>query len=256
MKGYMVGNGVTSNYFDGQAYVPFLYGHALMPNTLYEQTVKTCNGSYWNATGDCAALLQQSGNLVSELNIYDIYKSCYGLRSSEDAEKNHDLFYRIRQPVRDSQQETTDLPGGQVPCIDSTVASMWINQASVRNAIHAVSVAQQNWTICSSSINYTTVYDTVIPVHQQLLAAGYQLLIYSGDVDMCIPYTGTEAWTTSLGLPVLQDWAPWRVDFQVAGYVKMYQQLTFVTVKGSGHKTVKVPQPLVPQNGEIVSEFV
>jgi serine carboxypeptidase-like clade I len=36
---------------------------------------------------------------------------------------------------------------------------------------------------------------------------------------MCVPYTGTEAWTASLGYAVVDPWRQWIVDEQVAGYV-------------------------------------
>ena len=38
------------------------------------------------------------------------------------------------------------------------------------------------------------------------------MLIYSGDVDACVPYVGSEAWTTGLGFPVLDDWHQWTCD--------------------------------------------
>nr|KAJ0207874.1 hypothetical protein LSAT_V11C500293590 [Lactuca sativa] len=59
----------------------------------------------------------------------------------------------------------------------------------------------------------------------------------SGDHDMCVPFTGSEAWTRSLGYKVIDDeWRQWDVDEQVAGYLQAYDKnLTFLTVKGAGH---------------------
>jgi serine carboxypeptidase-like clade 1 len=62
---------------------------------------------------------------------------------------------------------------------------------------------------------------------------------------MCVPYTGSEAWTNSLGFAVTDDWRPWlTADNQVAGYTKgwLSGQFTFATVKGSGH-TVPAYKP-------------
>lgn len=39
--------------------------------------------------------------------------------------------------------------------------------------------------------------------------------MYSGDVDMCLPFTGTEAWTASLQLPVERPWQQWHLHGQV-----------------------------------------
>lgn len=41
----------------------------------------------------------------------------------------------------------------------------------------------------------------------------------SGDHDLRVPYTGTEAWTRSLGYKVIDEWRSWKVDGQIAGYV-------------------------------------
>merc|ERR1711870_177285 len=41
------------------------------------------------------------------------------------------------------------------------------------------------------------------------LAQRYRLLIFSGDADGCVPHTGTEEWTYSLGFDVSEPWRPW-----------------------------------------------
>ena len=47
----------------------------------------------------------------------------------------------------------------------------------------------------------------------------YLFFIYlSGDHDMCVPYTGSEAWTVSLGYGVVDSWRPWFTNEQVSGY--------------------------------------
>lgn len=35
---------------------------------------------------------------------------------------------------------------------------------------------------------------------------------------MCVPYTGSEAWTRSMGYEIVDEWRPWIVKEQVAGY--------------------------------------
>ncbi len=78
-----------------------------------------------------------------------------------------------------------------------------------------------------------------------------RVLVYSGDVDSCVPYLGTEACMDALGLPVVEPWRAWIVDGQVAGYVKVLggraggPSLTYATVKEAGHMvpTYKAPLP-------------
>lgn len=45
------------------------------------------------------------------------------------------------------------------------------------------------------------------------------LLDRSGDHDMCVPFTGSEAWTRSIGYKITDEWRPWYVKGQVSGYV-------------------------------------
>jgi len=147
------------------------------------------------------------------------------------------MMSRVKDSILEKKIEKGEDVGNEVPCFDSRRANYWVNQDSVRTAVHAVSVEYKDWEICTGNISYTRIYNTVIPIHLQLLKAGYRVLIYSGDVDMCVPYTGSEAWTNSLGLTVQQDWRSWVVNYQLAGFVKTYSSLplTFATIKGSGH---------------------
>ena len=36
---------------------------------------------------------------------------------------------------------------------------------------------------------------------------------------MCVPFTGSQAWTRSVGYKIVDEWRPWIVNDQVAGYV-------------------------------------
>jgi len=257
LKGIIVGNGVTDEMYDGNAFIPFVWGHSLIPDYLYNELLKECEGNYWNSTSDeCNNLQYNASGYVNDLNIYNIYIDCYGLDPRRAHRPLQELNYRIRERVRDSvleQKMPKRAPGFDVPCIDSSRATEWLNQDTVRTAIHALPTSQINWTICSDVVEYTSQYSTVIPIHKELLEAGYRLMIYSGDVDMCVPNTGTEAWTSSLNLPLEDGWRPWFVNNQVAGYVTTYKGLTYATVKGSGHM---VPQYRPPQALAFFTRFL
>lgn len=83
------------------------------------------------------------------------------------------------------------------------------------------------------------------PLYKEL-AQKYRVVIYSGDVDGCVPYVGTEEWTSDLGFPETETWRPWLAGTNqnasasvCAGYVTNYDagkhNFTFITVKGAGH---------------------
>ena len=45
-----------------------------------------------------------------------------------------------------------------------------------------------------------------------------RILLFSGDVDECVPYNGAEQWTRGFGYDEAEHWHPWVVDSSVAGY--------------------------------------
>ncbi|XP_056844796.1 serine carboxypeptidase-like 10 isoform X3 [Raphanus sativus] len=62
------------------------------------------------------------------------------------------------------------------------------------------------------------------------------LLIAIGDHDMTMPSLATQAWIKSLNYSIIDDWRPWMIKSQIAGYTRTYSnKMTFSTIKGSGH---------------------
>lgn len=265
-KGYMVGNGATDARFDGNALVPFAHGMGLISNKIFEKVKASCKGNYYDSQENACS---QSLVLVEEalvgLNIYDILEPCYhGTGTKEKAKDGNTsslpqsfqqlgatqrplgvrqrLFGRawpMRAPVRDGivtlwpeLAETIN-----VPCVDDEVATLWLNQEVVRKAIHAkLENVTGPWELCTRRIHYSHDAGSMLPYHRNLTLQGYRALIFSGDHDMCVPFTGTQAWTASLGYRILDEWRPWITNTQVAGYLQSYENnLTFLTVKGSGH---------------------
>ena len=90
------------------------------------------------------------------------------------------------------------------------------------------------------------------------LAPHLHILIYSGDVDIAtVPHAKTQVCVESLQRPVVDSWKPWTVPGPTlpahqnsnvtAGYVEVYDRLTFATVKGAGHE-VPTYQPVFAYN--------
>ncbi|KAL1192200.1 Serine carboxypeptidase-like 3 [Cardamine amara subsp. amara] len=72
---------------------------------------------------------------------------------------------------------------------------------------------------------------------------GYSSLIYSGDHDIQVPFLGTQAWIRSLNYSIIDDWRPWMINDQIAGYTRTYaNKMTFATIKGGGHITEFKPE--------------
>ncbi|CAL1412332.1 unnamed protein product [Linum trigynum] len=89
LKGYMVGNGVTDEAFDGSALFPFAHGMGLISDDLYQETNRECNGNfYYPLEIACEEKLQEVDRQVKGLNIYDILEPCYHDSAAKDATDN------------------------------------------------------------------------------------------------------------------------------------------------------------------------
>ncbi|KAF8014705.1 hypothetical protein BT93_H0498 [Corymbia citriodora subsp. variegata] len=263
-KGYIVGNGVTDEEFDGNALVPFAHGMGLISDDLFEEVNRECKGNYYQPlSSTCESKLAKVDQDVDGLNIYDILEPCYHGASMWSIMATNDrlpasfrrlgeterplpvrtrMFGRawpLRAPVRDGRVPTWPelLNSNSVPCTDDEVATTWLNDKDVRKAIHAEeqSVAGE-WELCTGRISFYHDAGSMIKYHKNLTARGYRALIFSGDHDMCVPYTGSQAWTRSMGYKVVDEWRPWTSNDQIAGYLQGYENnLTFLTIKGAGH---------------------
>lgn len=60
------------------------------------------------------------------------------------------------------------------------------------------------------------------------------MLLYNGDLDLFVNFMGVEWLADSLNRSLVHEWSAWRVNEQVAGFVKHYQGLSFVTINGAG----------------------
>ncbi|KAK4835059.1 hypothetical protein QYF36_004703 [Acer negundo] len=169
---------------------------------------------------------------IGYLNIYDILEPCY--HSPPSSMKNNisnstfgelgkterPLPVRKRMFGRAWPFKAPVLPGivpswpqllsyGSVPCVDDEVATAWLNDESVRKALHAAPKNETGeWQLCTS-LGYTHDAGSMLTYHKNLTMQGYRALIYSGDHDMCVPFTGTQAWTRSLGYNIVEEWRPW-----------------------------------------------
>ncbi|XP_013618820.1 PREDICTED: serine carboxypeptidase-like 19 isoform X2 [Brassica oleracea var. oleracea] len=117
------------------------------------------------------------------------------------------------------------------------LSAFWANDENVRRAL-GVKKGFGKWSRCNTqNIPYTYDIHNAIPYHVNNSRKGFRALIYSGDHDMMIPFSSTEAWIKSLNYSIVDDWRPWMMSSnQVAGYTRTYaNKMTFATIKGGGH---------------------
>lgn len=266
LKGYLVGNPVTDDMYDGNAQVPFAWGHALISPSQHRHLAAACNHSYWNATQGsvCAELLADMADQLYSLNPYDILDPCVFRKDhSRTPQSRLWPFSGVRPEPGQRILNWGQANGGGsgrlghvVPCADREISLIWLNRPATRAALHVASrEITGDWTPCSDVIEYSHSGPiSVIAHHKYALERGLRVLVYSGDLDFVVPYTGTLEWVYSLGLTEEDAYGPWTLDHQVMGFRARFKEgLTFATVKGAGHM---VPQTSPERALELFSRFL
>jgi len=228
MKGLLVGNGVTDYWIDGNSYLPYIYTHAFVSDQQYRAAQLACDDNFvnFNSTACITALTVALSN-VQDINPYNIYDLCTTTGEKHNM-RPHPLGkeFTRRFGLKD-----------QIPCVNSTVETNYLNLPGLQAAVYA---KPTTWTVCNLNLNQQYVPDLSVLALYAPLMENYRVLIYSGDVDSAVNYQGTQTWITSLDLEVVGDWLEWKTpDGQNGGFYKVYDQLTFLTIRGAGHM---VPQ--------------
>jgi len=218
LKGVLVGNGVTDDAYDNYSYLTQAYWKGLYSPALHTELVN--NDCMTKETAKCAELRGEMSEEIGNVDIYNLYERCYEGVSS---------FHPMQKFV-----------GSVPPCVDAAALTKYLNLDEVRTAIHAGSYDLCGpWMICSDKLDYTKLYETVVPAYYTL-ATNYRCLFYTGDADGAVPYQGSLQWINQFeqNQPPKQAWVEWTTKDQVSGYYSVWDNpypYTFTTVHGAGH---------------------
>lgn len=124
-------------------------------------------------------------------------------------------------------------------CVPDNALNKYMNRPDVRIALHIDSVVPP-WSECTD-LNYEILFNLgSIYVFPKLIAEGLRIRIYSGDTDSAVPTSGTRDWIKQLNLTIKDQWSPWHMNGQVAGFsVNFKENFSFVTIKGTGHMCIE-----------------
>ncbi|XP_062176462.1 serine carboxypeptidase-like 18 [Alnus glutinosa] len=240
LQGYVLGDPTTVPHDDYNSRISFAHRKTLISDELYESIKTNCNGEYINVDPNntaCINDLNAVTKCIKKIYPANILEPVCSLLSPKP------VGSKWEQSLGD---DSVDLlltaPQISKPWCRSynyLFSYIWANNQTVRDALGIREGSIREWTRCNASLSYTDNIFSTLNFHRNLIKKGYRMLIYSGDQDMIIPYVGTHAWIKSLNLTVSDDWEPWFVDGQVAGYTMEYNykksRLRYAIVKGGGH---------------------
>ncbi|XP_058081267.1 serine carboxypeptidase-like 25 [Magnolia sinica] len=233
LKGFMVGNAVTDNYYDNLGTVTYWWSHAMISDRTYKKLLRTCNFHQQKQSNACELLYayamdQEFGN-IDQYNIYAA--PC----------NNSDGISATRRSLHSPllpQNTVLRQISGYDPCTEK-YAEVYYNRPDVQRALHAnTTKIPYKWTACSETLNrnWNDTELSVLPIYKELIAAGLRIWVFSGDVDSVVPVTATRFSLAQLRLATKIPWYPWYVKKQVGGWTEVYEGLTFATVRGAGHE--------------------
>ncbi|XP_071785097.1 lysosomal protective protein-like [Asterias amurensis] len=242
-KGFAIGNGFVDAKVLSETKVEYAYYHALIGESLWKRYQTTCGSSSKPST-ECTQLKREINELIehSGINPYDITGDCNGSYSNSELASISILDFM--DPEASVGTVSKKFPGYRspfLPCVNNVDIEEYLNQPDVKTALHIPDFVTQKWTLCNPALAaiYTKLYNTTIPLFQTLLP-NYRALLYNGDADIVCNFLGDQKFVEELGQPVLGNRRAWRYRTQVAGFVKEYKQITFMTVKDSGHMVPQV----------------
>ncbi|KAK7286787.1 hypothetical protein RJT34_22018 [Clitoria ternatea] len=231
LKGYLLGNPLTTGEEDNY-HIPYAHGMGLISDELYASLQRNCKGEY-------RSIDSRNELCVRDLNYFDecllgINKFFILDRYCEDvSSKKPEALWR--RSLTQRLKSSFVVPDIKCQIFGFFLATQWANDESVRKALHVRQGTIERWERCYTA-DFVFQIHSSFEFHVNLSAKGYRSLIYSGDHDLVVPFTSTQAWIRALNYSIIQDWRPWLLDGQVAGYTRTYSnQMTFATVKGSGH---------------------
>ncbi|KAG8368500.1 hypothetical protein BUALT_Bualt15G0052100 [Buddleja alternifolia] len=235
-----IAKGVTDAKKDENEKVPYAHRMALISDEYYELAKSSCRGDYMSPDSNnvqclyALRLIRECTNLVRNAHILE--PNCLFISPKLDDLQWGQTF------VIDDPIDLLLLSKREEPwCRDHNYVTsyVWANDETVQEALHIRKGTKQEWQRCNNSISYENDVESVFKYHQLLSEKGYQVLAYSGDHDMRIPYMSTLKWIPALNLTVDDQWRPWTVELYTERYKNNEAYFTFATVKAREEEVIQ-----------------
>ncbi|CAL5379151.1 unnamed protein product [Camellia sinensis] len=244
LQGYLLGNPVTDSFIDDNSRIPYVHRVNLISDELYKDAKLYCHGDYVNVQFNnslCVTALLAIKHCLLQINLVQILEPQCAFSSPRRMEIEWDLRVREAETIEylDSLNKLAKLT---CRSFSYMLSDKWANDKAVQKALNVRegTMNYTSWVRCAKTLPfYTEDVSSTIDYHKNFTKTGLRALVYSGDHDVTVPYIGTLEWINSLGVPIFDQWRPWFVDGQIAGYTQKYMndnyRLAYATLKGAGY---------------------
>ncbi|KAF2289235.1 hypothetical protein GH714_031318 [Hevea brasiliensis] len=254
LKSIALGNPLLDFSTDLNSQGDYYWSHGLISDSTYKLITAICNTSQrvrehisGSSSVACKAVnAQLSKEIPDAIDNYDVTADvCVSYGQSQLRVYNHPLrprfhFSLFSESLGESPNQAKSAENIDVCVQEKTF--MYLNRKDVQEALHAQLVGVSNWSFCSPVLNYDmkNLEIPMIDVVGSLVSSGISVLVYSGDQDSVVPFTGSRSLVNGLakklGLNATVTYRPWFQDKQVGGWTQVYGEiLTFATIRGGSH---------------------
>jgi hypothetical protein len=268
VKGFLIGNpGINSDWYynsNEYAFQTYLWSHALLPQPAWvksyaacdwDQFLTNCSRDFTHPNAACRAANTAAYQYIPHTwDPYNIYApTCHRHESTADHISGAD-FVAQYTPFLQYLKDEYSLDTNYNPCMDNWTPE-YMNQESVLKAIHAYDHYTRHYPSHPSGWSYGSETENIALLFPNFFskAPHWQISVISGDADAAVPFIGTLRWIECLGRDIVKDWFNWFYKEDVAGSVKIYDGITFQSVKDCGHT---IPSYCPPQGFLFFEQFI
>ncbi|CAD6231490.1 unnamed protein product [Miscanthus lutarioriparius] len=258
LKGFIVGNAETDDYYDYTGIVEFAWSHSVISDQFYERVKNVCDFKLSPTSTECGHVMGLLYHTYNEIDIYNVYApKCNTDGSALSSSSSSSDSSAVEKEAKNKSKRRLRMYSGYDPCYSNYIEA-YFNRMDVQKSLHANTsgrIKDRTWSLCSDPIFdfYDIEVFSVLPIYSKLIKAGLRIWVYSGDVDGRVPVIGSRYWVDALGLPIKSQWQPWYLKNQVAGRYVEYEGLTMATVRGAGHT---VPQDKPAEALVLIESFL
>ncbi|CAL1374420.1 unnamed protein product [Linum trigynum] len=256
LKAIAIGNPLLEFNTDFNGKGQYYWSHGLISDETYHLVNTICNTSQIRRQAADGILSEQCKMVANQLaaeiprrnfDIYDV-TSDVCISESDSPEKHSSLAASFHpfSSLKSNQGSLRKLEAGESIdlCVEDETHT-YLNRKDVQQAMHAKLVGIPGWKDCSSVMNYdhNNLEIPTVGILGSLVGSGIRVLVYSGDQDSILPFTGTRILVNRLATEMrLNTTVPYKAwfdyDKQVGGWTQVYgenNKLSFATIRGASH---------------------
>ncbi|KAG6580851.1 Serine carboxypeptidase-like 45, partial [Cucurbita argyrosperma subsp. sororia] len=255
LKGIAIGNPLLDIQVDANALDQYWWSHGLISDAAFHLLNSVCNASRLVTEGITSSLSPHcifvatnvSKELSPAIDYFDVAAgdACPSVNASEfaDLDRNDPLRFTLFRDFLHGQTTREE----RDPCVGEFVAK-YLNRKDVQKALHAKVVGFSEWRRCRLRKEWK--YDLrnrlvpTIDIVGALVKSKIRVLVYSGDQDSALPFTGTrtlvDSLAKSLDLYPTERYRAWFADKKVGGWTQAHGKfLSFAIVRGASQRTAQ-----------------